>query len=152
MNKLLLNTCMAFMLLANAHAQDKNSDIGSLRNKTFVFGQDVKLAHPIIIDPDDARPLSEILDKAGVPVAVKSSVYNVEAHLHKGKDFDVLVVANWSGVPKDVELVVRGGSYSSAEVYNSASAAVKSAKDGSVTVCSSFRKLTATSKVSSARS
>ena len=83
--------------------------------------------------PEDVRTkYAEILDKAGVPVAVRSSVYNVEAHLHKGKDFDVLVVANWSGVPKDVELTVRGGSYSSAEVYNSASAAVKSTKDGSV--------------------
>jgi len=38
----------------------KQSD--ALGGRTFVYGQEVHLAHPISVDPKDARPLSEILD------------------------------------------------------------------------------------------
>ena len=80
----------------------------------------------MMVYPEAVRTsCAEILDKAGVPAAVRSSVYNVEAHLHKGKDFDVLVVANWSGVPTDVELTLVGA-YRGVEAYNAKAAVGRS--------------------------
>lgn len=45
-----------------ASAQSKKQDNGSLGGRTFVYGQDVKLPHPIKIDHNDSRKLSEILE------------------------------------------------------------------------------------------
>lgn len=64
MNKLLLSTCMALAVMGSCLAQGKKTDAGSLGNRTFVYGQDVRLAHPIVIDPADKRPLCDILDQA----------------------------------------------------------------------------------------
>ena len=63
MNKLLLSTCMALAVMGSCLAQGKKTDAGSLGNRTFVYGQDVRLAHPIVIDPADKRPLCDILDQ-----------------------------------------------------------------------------------------
>ena len=63
MNKLLLSTCMALAVTGSGFAQGKKTDAGSLGNRTFVYGQDVRLAQPIVIDPADKRPLSDILDQ-----------------------------------------------------------------------------------------
>lgn len=63
MNKLLLSTCLVLAFMGNGLAQGKKTDIGSLGNRTFVYGQDVHLAHPIAIDSTDSRPLNEILDQ-----------------------------------------------------------------------------------------
>ena len=53
-------------------------------------------------------------------MSVRSSVYNVEAHLFRGKESDALVVANWTGEPQDVTLSLKDGSYRRAETFNSA--------------------------------
>ena len=63
MNKLLLSTCMALAVTGSGFAQGKKTDAGSLGNRTFVYGQDVRLAQPIVIDPADKRPLCDILDQ-----------------------------------------------------------------------------------------
>jgi len=67
---------------------------------------------------DVRRDCGEILDRAGVPASVKSSVYNVEAHLYRGKEADALVVANWTGVATNVTLTL-SGVYVGVEAFNS---------------------------------
>lgn len=84
--------------------------------------------------PENLRnEYAEILDRAGVPLSVQSSVPQVEAHLYHGKDYDALVVANWTGVPQDVTLTF-SGKYRSAEAFNSATALGKAGSKGAYVV------------------
>lgn len=57
--------CIVALLIINiyATAQNKSKTDGSLGGRTFVYGQDVRLARPLSIDPSDTRPLSQILDE-----------------------------------------------------------------------------------------
>lgn len=55
----LLVTVLLACLSLPALAQNR---IDALGGRTFVYGQDVRLTHPISIDPNDARGLDEILD------------------------------------------------------------------------------------------
>ena len=76
--------------------------------------------------PDDVRKdCALVLDQAGVPVSVKSSVYNVEAHLYRGRGADALVVANWTGVATNVVLTL-SGAYRGVEAYNAKAAVGRS--------------------------
>ena len=61
MKRFLLLIIALLAISANAIAQTKNEKRG-LGGRTFVYGQDVNLVHPINIDPDDKRPLPEILE------------------------------------------------------------------------------------------
>lgn len=58
-------TIIVALLIFNicAMAQDNTQTDGCLGGRTFVYGQEVNLAHPIHIDPADTRPLSVILDE-----------------------------------------------------------------------------------------
>ena len=80
-----------------------------------------KAVRGMMVYPEAVRTsCAAILDEAGVPMSVRSSVYNVEAHLFRGKESDALVVANWTGEPQDVTLSLKDGSYRRAETFNSA--------------------------------
>ncbi len=60
--KLIFFQCLLLLLntgLAQSYSQDR-----SLEGRTLVYGQDVHLNHPIQIDPDDPRPLNQILDES----------------------------------------------------------------------------------------
>lgn len=84
--------------------------------------------------PESVRAkYAKILDEAKVPVSVSSSVYNVQGHLFRGMTCDVLVVANWSGLPQDVVLTIPGVSYRGVDTYNGETAVgVKAGKDYAV--------------------
>lgn len=63
MSRYLLSILLLMLLQFGAMAQHA-SHHEALRGRTFVYGQDVNLPHPIRIDPLDARPLNQILDEA----------------------------------------------------------------------------------------
>lgn len=76
------------------------------------------------------------LETCGVKRSVFTDNHDVEAHLVKGKDAWVVVLANWYGDPvAEVKVTVPDGAvFGKAESFNSEVAGVKKNADGSVTV------------------
>lgn len=77
-----------------------------------------------------------VLARFGVPRSVFTDNHDVEAHLVKGDDAWVVVLANWYGDPvSEVKVTVLGATeFASAESFNSEVSGFRKNADGSVTV------------------